>query len=168
MMVSMKTIYERCVELIGKSDDDPLFLALVNDSAKLPQVMVKDAPLPLSRCYVFTNLYLAVFAYFEEEAWIIRAATMSSDGGALDSDLLSRLGGLYPFGILPQDDLETIRRKIGAVPTKEFSRVMADVEIWREEYDLPSVHLDLHFNHQGGDLMFWLVSHKKAKRQNSF
>ncbi len=40
---------------------------------------------------------------------------------------------------------------------------MPDGEICREEFELQKVDLDLHFNHEGGDLLFWLVSRKKTK-----
>jgi hypothetical protein len=163
----MKNLYDRAAELIEKPDDHPLFLALVKDARKLPSVTVREVPLPLSRMFLFSNLYLAFFVYPEGDSWIIRGATMSLEGGSIDSALSDSLGGCYPFGIAPKDDQQTIHRKIGLAPVKAYSRVMAETEIWREEYDLPSLELDLHFNSQGGELLFWLVSRKGSRAKDS-
>lgn len=140
----MEKIYERVLELLGKSQDDPLFAKFINDLEENPHTLCKDNH---GTTYLFRKSGLSLIFYEHSKCF----ATVFFHFGSemANSGTVSRYSENLPAGIKFGDSRADVERKLGITPvfSKWIQGATAETQknLW-EEYEVEPLVFRFIFN----------------------
>jgi hypothetical protein len=134
-------IFEQIRELIGKSDNNPLYKQLIIELGEEPEMQVR--PNGKSRLLTFDRAQLGLISHLIDEHWILLGAGMAAKSNHL------------PDTIQPKDGRETVRQKLGQPVRSEFK---PEQNSWEDTYILPEGELRLQFDADADEIRFWRIS----------
>lgn len=130
----MKNIYERVLELMGKTQDDRLFAQFLSDLGEDPVIYKKDE---VSTEYMFEKSGFAL-SFME----VSRHSSRRGFAHAffyLRSPSRPTYDGKLPGGIKPDDDRDDVERKLGLKPisSKLVQNQEDSTSLWENYYLKP-------------------------------
>jgi len=141
----MEDLYERLIDMLGKSESDTCFDRFVRDLGETPVLLIDRKSL---RHYEFPGAGLSVSIDKEQDQ--IKSVFLHLSTAGVEAGRIARYGGNLPAGIVPNDARATVRKKLALTPHSERiqGRTKDDPkDFWDNYYVGP---LELTFIFDGG------------------
>jgi len=133
----MKNLYERVVEVLGKSHDDQVFVQLIKDLGEMPEIIAGASG---SSEYLFDDLGLAL--QFMDRSNCFVAVFFHWASAAVRTEHVKPYAGNLAAGIEFGDSHEQVAVKLRTEPV----RSRATTGELHEEYELNPLELHCKFN----------------------
>jgi len=142
----MSRVFELSLGLCGKSDEDPLFKAFVNELGETPSLEVRER----SCVRIFQKHQLTIYCRFDNEGnRVVRGALMAF-----------RRRSENPFGIVLSDTRQIVEDKIGFPPFKRERTNHTSVSgqgTWKDCYRLDTLEFEVHFDLVTSLPGYWVI-----------
>lgn len=142
-----------------------MFKQLIEDLKEQPEM--RERPTGKSRLFNFAATRLAFVSHLIDERWMFRGAFMTVEPAGPIRDRVVLYGGNLPNGIVPEDDRDSVRRKLHQEPieSKLSKRTIPNGvgDVWEDHYVLPLADLQFYFDANTGHVCYWAISMKRTE-----
>lgn len=156
---STPNLFDRVLDLIGKSEETAEYAALLKDVGREPEIT--ERPNGWSRMIYLPAVGLGLVSHLIDDNRIFRGAFIWTAADEEGRETVSKLGGNLPASIRTSDGQAEVAQKLGQQPTASRSSTKVSPDghpTVCDSYILSGSEVEFYFDTVSGALCFWAIS----------